>query len=65
MLYWRNKPIDQLSKAELREAVADSVALVLKEDRKDNADEILQAFSLGAFTSLVVVAVLLLCVHAL
>lgn len=60
MLYWKNKPIDALTPDELRAAMTESVGMVLKRNGQDNTNDVLIAFAAGAFTSLVVLGVMLI-----
>ena len=59
MLHWKNKPIDQLSKEELKQALADSVVIALKKDNAhiENAD-VLPAFVTGIFSGMIATALI-------
>lgn len=47
MLHWKNKPIDQLSKAELQKALSDSVGMVLANKAVDQNSDIFATFMMG------------------
>ena len=47
MINWKNKPIGQLSEAELRQALKESVGLVLEDKSTTDVNEWLHTFSFG------------------
>lgn len=57
MLHWKNKPIDRLSKAELQQALADSVETVLVTQSNTEEDESFTSFVLGILTGCVLAVI--------
>ncbi|MEM7069158.1 MAG: hypothetical protein AAF478_09760 [Pseudomonadota bacterium] len=53
MLYWKNKPIDSLSKAELQQALQDSLPIMMGTAHKLNVDKQFSAFITGTFFGLI------------
>ena len=49
MFRWKNKSIHSLSKDELRQALSESVSLLLLEDRKVETTDTLPVFATGLF----------------
>ena len=60
MLYWKRKPIDQLSKAELREALSEVVPLVMERSDTNKPNDIFSAFTIGVFVGLAAAALCVL-----
>ena len=52
MLYWKRKPIDQLSEAELRAAIRELVPMVMERKPSNNVSDIFSAFTIGAFVGI-------------
>lgn len=52
MLYWKSRPINNLSKEELRLALADSVRLLLADDKTGTSNDVFSAFVTGMFCGL-------------
>ena len=65
MLYWKNKPIEDLSTEELRLALSDSVRHVLDRNTTSDSGRIFTAFTAGAFSSLTFLGLILLFIAAL
>ena len=49
MLNWKNKPVQSLSKDELREALSESVSLLLADTHSSNNTDTVLVFSIGLF----------------
>lgn len=47
MLYWKQKPIDQLTKIELQKALSESVSLILSNRNHTNSNELITTFITG------------------
>ena len=47
MIHWKNRPIDQLSKGELQDALKESVGLMLDNTRYSRGSETLHTFTFG------------------
>ena len=54
MLYWKNKPIDELSNNELRTALSESVKLMLDKDELAAKDNSVSAFVVGSFAGMLI-----------
>ncbi len=52
MLYWKRKPIDQLSEDELRSAIRELVPMVMERNPSNNVSDIFSAFTIGTFTGI-------------
>ena len=52
MLCWKNKPVDELSELELREALSESMTLILNTSAVDNNSGFVAAFLFGVFLGL-------------
>ena len=49
MLYWKQKPIDSLSKEELRQALIEAVPMMINRNKHHNDRDIFSSFTIGMF----------------
>ncbi len=54
MINWKNTPIDQLTKAELRQALKESVGFILDNKTNNDGGEWLHTFSFGIVAGVLV-----------